>query len=137
MPFTQNVLSMTDLLQFQRILPCVIIDKYQDWEFRQRFQYEALKGLIAEDFLSLDDFYTAMDTTQLALSDNLAWKAYKPIMLGGVNPVFRAKGKILKVPGMGWVGRMMATFKLAGFTKIFTDALSIIQDKINLPGSDS
>jgi hypothetical protein len=42
MPTTQNLMASTELLQFQRVLPCVIIDKYQDWKFRQQVQYEAI-----------------------------------------------------------------------------------------------
>jgi len=130
---TQNLLSQTDLLQFQRILPCFIIDKYQDWQFRQQVQYEAIEGLIAEDFLSIEDFVTCMDATQVVLPDQLAWTAYKPVILTK-NPIFRASHLML-VPGMGWIGKLLATFSFAGFTKIFTDALSIIADKITLPDS--
>lgn len=131
----QNVMAMSELLQFQRVLPCVVIDKYQDWKFRQQFQYEAIAGLIAEDFLSIEDFMACMDATQKVLSDATAWKLYKPI-IKLKNPIYRAK--YLKfLPSMGWIKKTLATLSFAGFTKIFTDALSIIKDKIQLPGSDS
>ena len=131
----QNPMAMLELAQFKRVLPAVIIDKYQDWEFRQRFQYEALKGLIAEDFMSIDDFVACMDATQLNLTDKGAWTTYRPIVLKQ-NPVFRAHRKILKVPGMGWVGKLIAQHKFAGFTKVFTDAVTIMRDKIKLPGGE-
>jgi hypothetical protein len=134
MPTTQNLMASTELLQFQRVLPCVIIDKYQDWKFRQQVQYEAIAGLIAEDFLSIEDFIACMDATQNG-ADKLAWNLYKPV-IKLKNPLFRAK--FLKfIPSMGWIKKTLATLSFAGFTKIFTDALSIIKDKISLPGSDS
>jgi hypothetical protein len=75
-----------------------------------------------------------MDATQNG-ADKLAWNLYKPV-IKLKNPLFRAK--FLKfIPSMGWIKKTLATLSFAGFTKIFTDALSIIKDKISLPGSDS
>lgn len=123
----QNIFAFTELARFQRIVPPTIVDKYQDWQFRQQFQYEALLGYITNDFLSIVDFIRWMDLTQVVIPDKEAWKMVR----GSVppNPIFRAS-RLMSAPGMGIVGKLVGLFNLAGFTKVFVESVTIIKDKV-------
>jgi hypothetical protein len=122
---TQDQNAAALLSEFDRPLAVLFISKNEDWQFRQKTQYEAIKGLMKPDFTSLDDFLSVMDQMMSAGSagQKLGWTALKPSTK--LQP--KLMTKLIIDPVLGSVGKFMAT--LAGFTKLFATPLEILSDK--------
>lgn len=115
------------LTQFDRPLAVLFISKAEDWQFRQKTQYEAIKGLMKSDFHSLADYKMQMDTLMGAgpISQQLAWKLMAKTKIVDLQP--KLMTDLLPDPEMGLVGKFMRT--LAGFTKLFVTPLEIMSDR--------
>lgn len=127
MTSVQNQTAAVLLTEFDRPLAVLFISKNEDWQFRQKLQYESMKGLMKSDFLGLADFKSEMGTLMGAgsVGQKLAWKVMTASKVVDTQP--KLMTQLVPHPELGLVGRFVAT--LAGFTKLFVTPLEILRDK--------
>lgn len=128
-PTVQDLTATSALAQYLRPVGVSILPAGRDWSSRQQIQYEAMKGLMKEDFHGLDDFNEQMNL----------FAATNPMYLRpgytAIKPMIPLNRKILMKlvfnPVLGlWVGRLL--LKLVGFEKAFTVPTEILEDNAAL-----
>jgi hypothetical protein len=128
-PSVQTLTATTALAQYLRPIGVSIIPDGQDWSSRQQIQYEAMKGLMKDDFHGLADFNEQMN---LYSSTNIqilkpAYTAMKPLIKINRNIL----QKLIYNPILGmWVGKLL--MKVVGFEKAFTVPQDILEDNVAL-----
>lgn len=127
---TDNIAALA-LAKYGRPVAVSIIPSGQKWKDRQIIQYNAMLGLMKEDFHGLDDWKEQMSlyssTNMMVLRP--AWTVIRPLVT--LNRKLLAKVIINPRLGM-WVGRMLS--KVAGFEKTFALPTAILEDNSQLKG---
>jgi len=130
---TDNIAALT-LQNFDRPVAVAILPAGQTWKVRQQIQYEALKGLMKEDFHGLDDFEEQLDlyskTNQMILTP--AFTAIRALI--PLNRKILQKLTMNSKLGM-WVGRYLT--QIFGFEKVFAVPTEILEDNAALKSTVS
>jgi hypothetical protein len=126
---TDNIATLA-LAKYNRPVAVSIIPSGQTWRDRQIVQYNALLGLMKEDFHGLDDFKEQMglySSTSYLLKPG--WMAIRPLVTLNRKLLMR----LMLHPRLGmWVGR--ALLKVVGFDKAFALPAEILEDNAALKG---
>jgi len=101
--------------RLNRRINIVLVRRASDWKTRQKIQYEALKGLLMQDFVGLKDYERQLGILMRAgtIGQKIAWAFVKPMIK--LQPRLRASTVIH--PRLGVVGRFLLT--LFGFDAVF------------------
>jgi hypothetical protein len=126
-PVTDTMAS-AELMNFNYPVSVVFVSQAQDWQTRQQIQYAAIKGLLKEDFLGLDDWSEQIRTYSQTNAMYLmpAYSVILPLVDRNRNVLM----SLARSPQLGWVGQFL--MKVYGFAKIFTAPTEILNDAANL-----
>lgn len=124
-----NLTATSELANFNTPLSISLINTSQDWKMRQKIEYAGLQGLIAKDFLSLDDWALQIQLYSHGNYVQLAGPLAAIQQLLKKNGLYTAS-ELIPDPHLGTVGNYLE--QLPGFSDVFVSEADILSHSDHL-----
>lgn len=123
----QDNLSNSVLNQFHISIGTNITEKTQDWPTRQRIAYEAIKGLMVNDWHGLQDFRDQLNSYS---NTHIILRTAFSVIQSIIPFNSRIRDTLVQIPGMGLVGNFLLS--LPGFNSIFVAPQDLLSNSNQL-----